>query len=465
MWFNNAVWYEFYALGVTGAPVENTWDWSSWNGAAAPVNRIGSLSEWIDHLTRLGVTAVYFTPVFQSDRHGYDTRDYYTIDSRLGSNEDFSLLCSQFHDNNIKVVLDGVFNHVGRGFWAFRDVQINGRKSAYGDWFHIDWSRNSDRDDGFWYEGWEGCYDLVKLNLDNPCVVEHLFGAVEKWIRLFKIDALRLDVAYSLPSWFLHKLSSHCNSVFYSLNQSDQDFVLIGEIIHGDYNRLLKDAGLTSCTNYELYKGFYSSFNDNNLFEISYSLNRQFGFQGGQSGMYAGKKLLSFTDNHDVTRLASVLNDISYLYQVYALLFASPGVPCLYYGSEWGQKGIKEDGDSALRPAIGEPVWNDLSRWISQLSYLFKTEKALYAGDYENLCVRNEQLIFKRTFTDANGIEEIIFCLNISNADAEIPVINDGYGSFHGLSGVYMNLYSGKTDTWSGPVRIPARTALLLKKQ
>ena len=119
MWFDNAVWYEFYSLGVTGSPEENAWDWSVWNGAAKPVNRIGKIAGWTDHLSRLGVTAVYFSPVFQSDRHGYDTRDYYTIDSRLGSNEDFESLCDTLHKRNIRVVLDGVFNHTGRGFWAF----------------------------------------------------------------------------------------------------------------------------------------------------------------------------------------------------------------------------------------------------------------------------------------------------------------------------------------------------------
>ncbi len=460
MWFDNAVWYEFYSLGVVNAPSENSWDWSVWNGAAAPVNRIGALSGWIDHLKGLGVTAVYFTPVFQSDRHGYDTRDYYTIDSRLGSNEDFVFICDHLHEHHIKVVLDGVFNHVGRGFWAFRDVQQNGRASAYSDWFHIDFSRNSDRNDGFWYEGWEGCSDLVKLNLNNPNVVEHLFGAVEKWIKSFKIDGLRLDVAYSLPTDFLQKLSSHCNTVYYQLGKTDEPFVLAGEIIHGDYNRLLTHAGLSSCTNYELYKGLYSSFNDKNLFEVSYSLNRQFGPASDGNGIYSGKKLISFTDNHDVARLSSILKDKSFLYLVYALMFASPGIPCLYYGSEWGIEGKKEDGDRALRPALRGPVWNDLTQWISQLSYLHKTEKALYKGNYENLCVRNEQLVFKRS---CEG-EEIVFCINSNEAEFIIHPNRDSYGAFKGIFGSYMNLYDGMVNNYNGSLRIPGKKSLLLKK-
>jgi len=460
MWFDNAVWYEFYSLGVTGSPEENAWDWSVWNGAAKPVNRIGKIAGWTDHLSRLGVTAVYFSPVFQSDRHGYDTRDYYTIDSRLGSNEDFEYLCDTLHKRNIRVALDGVFNHTGRGFWAFRDVQQNGKSSAYSDWFHIDFSRNSDRNDGFWYEGWEGCYDLVKLNLDNPQVIEHLFGAVEKWIRLFKIDGLRLDVAYSLPAGFLQKLSAHCNTVYTQVSKTQEPFILAGEIIHGDYNRLLIDAGLSTCTNYELYKGFYSSFNDKNLFEVSYSLNRQFGPGAGGGGLYSGKKLLSFTDNHDVSRLCSILKNKNHLHQVYALLFASPGLPCLYYGSEWGLEGRKEDGDRALRPALHEPVWNDLSQWISQLAFLYKTEKSLFAGNYENLCVRNEQLMFKRSIDN----EEAIFCLNISNTDITLHPTEDSYGSFGGIWGSYINLYNGNIHSYNGMVTIGSNSTLLLKK-
>lgn len=460
MWFNNAVWYEFYSLGVTGAPDENTWNWSSWNGAAAPVNRIGKLKGWIDHLLRLGVTAVYFSPVFQSDRHGYDTRDYYTIDSRLGSNEDFTSLCDLLHEKNIRVVLDGVFHHTGRGFWAFRDVQQKGKASPYCDWFYIDWSRNSDRNDGFWYEGWEGCNDLVKLNLSNPQVVNHLFMAVEKWIRLFKIDGIRLDVAYSLSSSFLQQLRIHCNAVYQQESGTQEPFVLTGEIIHGDYNRLLSEGGLTSCTNYELYKGLYSSFNDNNLFEISYSLNRQFG-SGTGGGLYAGKKLLTFTDNHDVTRLASILKNRAYLHQVYALMFALPGVPCVYYGSEWGIEGTKENGDEALRPAIEEPVWNELAQWMAQLIYLYKTEKCLFDGTYENLCVRNEQLVFKRSFED----EEIIFAINLSHADISLYPSRESYESFPGIYGKYWNLYNGNTYHYEGMITLWAHETILIKKQ
>ncbi len=465
MWFDSSVWYEFYSLGVTGSPEENSWDWSVWNGAAKPVNRIGNLLVWIEHLKKLGVSAVYFTPVFQSDRHGYDTRDYYTIDSRLGSNEDFAHLCCVLHENNIRVVLDGVFNHTGRGFWAFRDVQKNKRDSQYCDWFFIDWSRNSDRNDGFWYEGWEGCYDLVKLNLTNPTVVDHLFAAVEKWIRLFHIDGLRLDVAYSLPESFLRSLSDFCNDKYRSITASDHDFVLAGEIIHGDYQKLL-GAGLQSCTNYEVYKGLYSSFNDKNLFEISYSLNRQFGVNGDGAGLYKGKRLISFADNHDVSRLSSILKDKSEMYQLYALLFASPGVPCLYYGSEWGIEGRKEDGDKALRPALAGPSWDSLSSWISQLSYLYRTEKALNSGSYENVCTLNEQLVFKRVFVQGNeSREEIVFCINISSTDSTIHVKKDGYGAFHGIFGSYMNLYNGSTVLYNGSIKIPSKTCLLLKKQ
>lgn len=457
MWYEEAVFYQFYTLGVCGAPEENGWDSNTWNGATPSYNRIGRLKNWIEHLCRLGITAVYFTPVFQSDKHGYDTRDYYTIDSRLGTNEEFAELCSSLHEKNIRVVLDGVFNHVGRGFWAFKDVQKNRKASAYGDWFFIDWNKNSDRNDGFWYEGWEGCYDLVRLNLENPAVVEHIFGAIEKWISLFRIDGIRLDVAYCLSENFLKKLVAFCSPLFKKITEVTDDFVLIGEVLFGDYNTFVNPQMLSSCTNYELYKGFYSSFNDKNLFEISYSLNRQF---GKDIGLYKDKKLFNFTDNHDVSRIASILKTKNDLTLLYALMFASPGTPCLYYGSEWCLEGKKEDGDRALRPNLEDPSWNDLTHWISQLVYLYKTQEPLHKGSYELLCVKNEQLMFRRMHLG----EEVIFCLNIATSEHVFMEKKDGYGSFLGLFGSYMDLYNGSINDYNGCLKINSHTVMLLKK-
>ena len=145
-------------------------------------------------------------PIFESDSHGYDTRDFRKVDCRLGTNEDFAAVCKTLHEHGIKVVLDGVFNHVGRGFWAFKDVQEKKWDSPYKDWFHISFDGNSNYNDGFWYEGWEGHFELVKLNLRHPDVQHHIFECIRQWKDEFGIDGLRLDVAYCLDKDFIRAL-------------------------------------------------------------------------------------------------------------------------------------------------------------------------------------------------------------------------------------------------------------------
>ncbi len=310
-------------------------------------HRILKVKEWIPHIKELGATAIYFSPVFESDTHGYNTRDYKKIDCRLGTNEDFKEVCEALHKEGIKVVLDGVFNHVGRGFTAFQDVLKNRENSPYKDWFHINFSGNSNYNDGLWYEGWEGNYDLVKLNLYNPAVVEHIFSAIKSWVEEFDIDGLRLDVAYCLTPEFLKQLRQFTDGL-------KEEFFLLGETLHGDYNQWMNPQMLHSVTNYECYKGLFSSFNSMNMFEIVHSLLRQFGPENWT--LYKGQHLLSFVDNHDVSRIASNLTNEKHLPLIYAMAFGMPGIPCVYYGSEWGAKAAKQEGDPALRACFEKPV-------------------------------------------------------------------------------------------------------------
>ena len=316
MWAYESVFYQIYPLGFCGAPFEN-------DGVEKP--RIRKVEEWIPHIRKTGADAIYFSPVFESDTHGYNTRDFRKIDCRLGSNEDFAEVCKSLHEAGIRVVLDGVFNHVGRGFWAFQDVLKNRERSPYLNWFYINLGGNSNYNDGLWYEGWEGNYDLVKLNLKNDEVVNHILESVRFWVEAFDIDGLRLDVAYLLDHDFVRRLRSFCDGL-------KKDFFLVGEILHGDYKTLVNDQMLHSCTNYECYKGLYSSFNSMNLFEINHSLMRQFGPENWT--LYKGLHLMTFVDNHDVTRIASILTNEKHLPLIYAMAFGMPGIPCIYYGSE-----------------------------------------------------------------------------------------------------------------------------------
>ena len=204
MWADETVFYQIYPLGFCGAPFEND---------GVQEHRVLKVLDWVEHLRRLHVGALYLCPVFSSDTHGYNTRDFFRIDERLGTNADFQEVCRKLHESGIRVVLDGVFNHVGRGFWAFQDVLRNRERSPYIDWFYIDLGGNSCYDDGLWYEGWEGNYDLVKLNLRKEAVVEHLLEAVRFWVQEFGIDGLRLDVAYCLDHDFIRRLRAYCDTL------------------------------------------------------------------------------------------------------------------------------------------------------------------------------------------------------------------------------------------------------------
>lgn len=337
MWFDEAVVYQIYPLGLCGAPREQ-------DGILE--HRILRLLDWIPHIQSIGADTVLLNPLWESDRHGYDTRDYLAVDCRLGTWEDLRQVCQAFHGAGLRVLLDGVFHHVGRGFWAFRDVQERRWDSPYRDWFHLNFDGDTGYHDGFWYEGWEGHHELVKLNLQNPAVVQHQFDAISRWVRELDIDGLRLDVAYCLPEGYLRQLRTFTSGL-------KPDFVLLGETLHGDYNRWMNPEMCHSVTNYECYKGLHSSFNSMNLFEIGHSLARQFGSEPWT--LYKGKHLLSFLDNHDVERIASILREPRHLPLAYGLLFGMPGVPALYYGSEWGDPGQEGRWGQRPSPSPGAP--------------------------------------------------------------------------------------------------------------
>ena len=433
MWAYESVFYQIYPLGFCGAPFEND---------GVLTHKIKKVEDWIPHMKKLGINAVYFSPVFESDTHGYNTRDYKKIDVRLGTNEDFKDVCNKLHENGIKIVLDGVFNHVGRGFYQFQDVLKNREHSPYLNWFHINLSGNDAYNDGLWYEGWEGNYDLVKLNLQNNDVVEHILDAVNYWIDYFDIDGLRLDVAYCLDHDFIRRLRHFCDEL-------KPDFFLLGETLHGDYNQIMNDEMLHSVTNYECYKGLYSSFNSMNMFEINHSLLRQFGPENWT--LYKGKHLLSFVDNHDVTRVASILNNKKHLPLIYALAFGMPGIPCVYYGSEWGAEGRKEDGDPALRISFEEPQWNDLTDFIAKLAKAKKESKALQYGDFTSTVLTNGQCVFKREWEG----ERVYVAVNATDQDF--------WAGFDAGTSQATDLISGNTVELNGGLNIPAYTAFFLK--
>lgn len=430
MWAFDSTFYQIYPLGLCGAPAEN-------DGATIP--RIRRVLEWIPHLKALHADAVYFCPVFASDRHGYDTRDYRVLDPRLGENADFAAVCSALHEAGLRVVLDGVFNHVGRGFWAFQDVLRRREASPYRDWFcSLRFDGNNGYNDGLSYEGWEGHYELVKLNLANEAVMRYLFESIAGWVKEFDIDGLRLDVAYSLPENFLRRLRAFCDTL-------RPDFFLVGEMLHGDYGRLMADGLLHSVTNYQAYKGLWSSFNSLNFFEIHSTLENEFVWR------FPGKYPFNFVDNHDVERAASILTNPAHLPLLYALLFAMPGIPCVYYGSEWGAEGHKRDGDAALRPAFEHPRHNGLTEFIARCAEARHKERSLRAGGFKKLLLTNRQYIFER----ACAGERILFAVNADDH----PFV----AHFDAGAGRATDLLTGEPHDFGGGSELPPLRAFYWK--
>ncbi|MDZ7792976.1 MAG: alpha-amylase family glycosyl hydrolase [Spirochaetia bacterium] len=401
-WWRHSIFYHIYTLGFCEAPERN--DFAS---PAEP--RLDAVAEAAGHIRRLGCDAVYLGPLFESTSHGYDTVDHYHVDRRLGNNDTLRSVVRRLHENGLRVVLDGVFNHTSRDHFAFFDLRQRGAASPYRDWFKaVDFSANNRFGDGFTYRAWEGHEELPELNLDNREMREHLFGAVAQMIDDFEIDGLRLDVAYALPPDFLRELRE--------FTTRGKGFFLLGEIIHGEYDRFAAETGLHSLTNYETYKALWSAHNDRNYFELAHSLERNFGQANGSGGRACNDNgggpgadckpvLYNFADNHDVNRVASKLDNPRHLFPLYALLFTIPGIPSIYYGSEFGIEGRRsEHSDAALRPAWTEVLWRretadaapELSAFIAELAELRRRSTALCGGSYRPLYLDHHIIAFER---------------------------------------------------------------------
>ncbi|MGN0678570.1 MAG: alpha-amylase family glycosyl hydrolase [Oscillospiraceae bacterium] len=437
-WYENAVFYHIYPIGYFGCERKN-------DRTSEPTHKILKLIDDIPHIKELGCNAIYFGPVFESVAHGYDTIDYKTIDRRLGTNEDFKKVCDALHENGIKVIIDGVFNHVGRDFTEFMDVRQHKLSSPKKDWFHVR-EGNSNYNDGFYYEGWEGHYELVKLNLYNPEVKQYLKDCITGWKEEFGIDGLRLDVAYCLDQNFLKELRGHCKWL-------SEDFFLLGETLHGDYNQWCNPEMLDSVTNYECYKGLFSSFNDMNMFEIAHSINRQFGSENWC--IYRGKHLYTFVDNHDVTRVATILKVKEHLPLIYTLMFMMPGIPSVYYGSEFAVEGDKRGGnDDVLRPEFDAEKMKkeghrDLTAHIRALCDIVKEHPAVSMGDYKQIQLTNRQYAFSRS---ADG-ETIITVINADGAPFTFNL---------NMSGKFEDLLTGEQKELAG-LTMPAFSSAVFK--
>lgn len=441
-WYEKGVFYHMYPLGMTGAPKENQ--------APATAARFEELVKWIPHIHSLNCSAVYIGPLFESSSHGYDTRDYKLVDKRLGSNQGFQEFVDKCHGVGIKVVVDGVFNHTGRSFFAFEDIQKHGEMSAYTDWYKgVNHGVSSPLGDSFGYEAWQGHWELPCLNLRNPDVKQYLFDVVRFWIKTFDIDGIRLDCANVLDFDFMKELRSQTSHM-------KEDFWLMGEVIHGDYSNWVTPQMLHSVTNYELHKGLYSGHNDHNYFEIAHTVRRL---------EQIGASLYTFLDNHDEDRIASKLINKAHLFPVYTLLFTLPGIPSIYYGDEWGVEGRRsQTSDADLRPCIlmeQEPTLHcPLTDFISRLCRIHGENPELHGGGYQELLLTNRQYAFAR-FAQGSVIITVVnnddhpvtlqIPVPIQSLEAEdlihdvtLPVVNNRVEvSIQGNNGIVLKIMEG----------------------
>ena len=403
-WYDSAVFYHIYPLGLCGCPHDN-------NGETGA--HFDKLNEWAEHAKRIGCNAIYIGPLFESGSHGYDTTDYRLVDRRLGTNDDFKQFVKNCHANNVKVIVDGVFNHTGRDFFAFQDIKKNRENSRYKDWYcNVNFWGNNEYNDGFSYDNWGGYNLLAKLNLWNPEVRNYHLETVKFWVDEFDIDGIRLDAADVLDFGFMKELRSFCNGL-------KPDFWLMGEVIHGDYSRWANNDMLHSVTNYELHKGLYSGHNDHNYFEIAHTIKRL-------NGIVGDKKLYTFCDNHDVARIYSKLNNKAHMYNVAILVYTVPGIPSIYYGSEFGIPGNKENGsDWNLRPDLNLADFDEkdeLPALYTTLGHLKQRFPELTYGDYRELYLTTGQFAFARCLDGRAVVTALNNADNGAHMEINLPI-------------------------------------------
>ena len=383
-WYDESVFYHIYPLGLTGAPAQNDY--------GEVVHRLPKLLPWIDHIKEIGCNAIYIGPLFESVGHGYETTDYRTLDRRLGDNDDLKEFVRTCHEKGVRVIFDGVFNHTGRDFFAFKDLQKNRENSQYKDWYcNVNFGGNNEYNDGFSYDNWGGYNLLVKLNQWNPQVKDYIYDVIRFWVSEFDIDGIRLDAADVLDFDFMKGMRQVANEV-------KPDFWLMGEVIHGEYTRWVNSETLHSVTNYNLNKALWSGCNEHNFFEIAHTVKRLYDMGGCH---YRNLELYSFADNHDVERIASKIINKDHL-----------GV---IYGSEFGIEGKKEQGsDASLRPHLELSDYadamtdNPLTALIAKLGSIHQAQKALCYGEYKELLLTNRQYAFARCYEN----EDVITAVN-----------------------------------------------------
>ncbi|BBY42483.1 alpha-amylase family protein [Mycolicibacterium celeriflavum] len=395
-WVEHVIWWHIYPLGFVGAyPADPS--------PGPEEHRLRRIVDWLDHAIALGVSGIALGPVFSSRSHGYDTTDHFRIDARLGDDEDFDALVGEARRRGLRVLLDGVFNHVGTGF-------------ANTSWFR---TRNGA------VEVFEGHGDLVALDHDNPAVADYVVDVMTHWLHR-GADGWRLDAAYAVADRFWAQVLPRVREQF-------PDAYFLAEILHGDYAARVRASGFDSVTQYELWKAVWSSLNDGNFHELDWALVRHNEFL--DTFVPA-----TFVGNHDVTRIASRLDDIRHLEHALVLQMTTGGTPSVYAGDEFAYRGIKEErfgGDDAVRPefdtapvAVDEHS-EDVLRLHRYLIGLRRRHPWLHTARTAALLLTNRQYVYQ---TRA-GSEALIVALNIDDEALPISLPDLGFDRGEVLAG------------------------------
>ncbi len=433
-WTHHAIWWQVYPLGFVGAEKTATVE------PAAP-HRLLELVPWLDYVVALGASGLALGPIFASETHGYDTTDYFRIDPRLGSAEDFDVLVAEAHGRGLRILLDGVFNHTGRTFGQFQDVLAHGPDAAAASWFTLDWPADAPPDVEPGYRDFEGHHHLVALNHEEPAVADFVVEVMDFWLQR-GADGWRLDAAYAVPPSFWADVTARVRS-------SHPQAYFVGEYIHGDYALDVSTGGLDSATQYELWKAIWSSLNDANFFELAAALERH----NALLGTFAP---LTFIGNHDVTRIASRLTDPGLVAHAAAVLFTVGGTPSIYYGDEQGYRGVKEDrlgGDDDVRPlfpptpadlsAVGHPVFAVHQALIG----VRRRNPWLHRATTEVVQLSNEVLVYR---SSAAGQGFLVVALSLSGDEQRV-----GAGGAH-------SILAGTATMDGGDAVLPARGWVIL---
>lgn len=404
-WVQDAVWWHVYPLGFVGAEPAAPAD--------GPVtHRLGHLTRWLDHVVELGASGLALGPVFASSTHGYDTVDHRRIDPRLGDDADFDALVAAAHERGLRVLLDGVFNHVGREHPAFRAVVEQGPDAPTASWFRLRWPDGSRPGTVPEYDTFEGHGQLVALDHSAPAVADWVTDVMTHWLDR-GADGWRLDAAYAVPASFWA-------GVLPRVRAAHPDAYVVGEVIHGDYPAVVRASEMDAVTQYELWKAIWSSLNDGNLHELAHALGRH----GGFLDTFVP---LTFVGNHDVTRIASRLTDERHVAHALAVLLTVGGTPAVYAGDEQAFRGVKEDragGDDAVRPPFPAtpaellPHGAATHRLHQELIGLRRRHRWLHRARSTPVHLANRQLTYASSSADG---ERLLVALNLDDAAVQQP--------------------------------------------